>query len=167
NMAVLDDTRVVFLYRNEVRELLKYDLRAGSRLPSHCTATGKVLLASLDEKELKNRIERMGLEKMTSRTIVEGAALLEDLNKTRARGMSICDRELLPDLYSIGVPLLNHEKKIIAAINLSRYFEESEIPFDSSDVQAVVDQGRKLSELMGYEGEYPIIKAGSGEGNLI
>jgi IclR family pca regulon transcriptional regulator len=166
NMAVLDDVEVVFLYRNEVRKFLKYDLRAGSRLPSHCTATGKVLLASLDDEELKARLERMKFERMTSWTIVEKKAFFEDIGKTRARGISISDREMSPNLYSIGVPLLNHEKKIVAAVNLSRYSDELEVTSPEEDTQAVVDQGREISGLMGYEGEYPVIRAGSGEGKV-
>ena len=65
NMVILDNTDIVFLYRNEVHRFLKYDLRAGSKLPGHCTASGKVLLASLEDKELMQRIKGMNLEKMT------------------------------------------------------------------------------------------------------
>ena len=166
NMSILDNTEVVFLYRNEVRKFLKYDLRAGSRLPSYCTASGKVLLASLDDEELGKRLKMIEFERMTSRTIVERDALMDDLNSTRSRGIGLCDRELSPNLYSIGVPILNHEKKIVAAINLSRYSENQEILSPEEDVKAVVEQGKKLSGLMGYEGEYPLIKAGSWEGRL-
>ena len=167
NMAVLDDVEVVFLYRNEVRKFLKYDLRAGSRLPSHCTASGKVLLASLDDKELKARLERMKLERITRWTITEKDAFLEDIDKTRSRGIAICDREFSSNLYSIGVPLLNQEKKIVAAVNLSRNSDELEVNSSEEDIQAIVDQGREISEFMGYEGEYPVIRAGSGEGKAV
>lgn len=157
NVAILDGAEIIFLYRHEVHKFLKYDLRAGSRLPSYCTASGKVLLASLEDKELRKRVRSMKLERMTSRTIVDKAALIEDIHQTRKRGISICDRELSPALYSIGVPILNQKKRVIAAINLSLSSEEATGPVLKHVTSEIVEQGRKLSEFMGYEGTYPAI----------
>jgi len=158
NMAILDDTEILFLYRHEVHRFLKYDLRAGSKLPSHCTASGKVLLACLDNKELRKRIKSMKLERTTSHTITDKEKLYEDILKTRANGIGTCDRELSLSLYSIAIPLLNHEKKVVAAINLSLSSEEATNPAVADATLEIVEQGRKLSELLGYEGKYPLIQ---------
>jgi IclR family pca regulon transcriptional regulator len=159
NMSILDDKDIIFLYRHEVHRFLKYDLRAGSKLPSHCTASGKVLLASLQDKELLKRIKFMNLEIMTSLTIVDRDKLIEDIRKTRERGIGICDREFSLALYSVAVPLLNQEKKVVAAINLSMSSEEAVGHVLDNAVREIVEQGRKLSGLMGYVGIYPFINA--------
>lgn len=164
NMSILDDTEIVFLYRHEVHRFLKYDLRAGSKLPSHCTASGKVLLSSLADVELMERMKDMNLERMTSHTIVEREKLKEDILHTRAKGIAICDREFSLALYSIGVPLLNHEKKVIAAVNLSMSAEEASGSVLDDATREIVEQGRKLSRLMGYNGTYPEIPEGSSGG---
>ena len=161
NMSILDDREIIFLYRHEVHRFLKYDLRAGSKLPSYCTASGRVLLASLEDRVLMERIKDMKLEKLTSHTIVEREKLLEEILRTRERGIGICDRELSLALYSIAVPLLNHERKVIAAINLSMSAEEAAGSILDNATREIVEQGRKLSQLMGYSGTYPEIPAGS------
>ncbi|MCF8145724.1 MAG: helix-turn-helix domain-containing protein [Deltaproteobacteria bacterium] len=157
NMAILDNTDIIFLYRQEVHRFLKYDLRAGSRLPSHCTASGKVLLASLDDQELKQRIRKMKLEGTTSHTITDRKKLYQEILKTRANGIGTCDRELSLALYSISTPLLNHEKKVVAAINLSLSSEEATGTVLADAKREIVEQGRNLSKLLGYEGDYPLI----------
>jgi len=156
-MAILDNTDIIFLYRQEVHRFLKYDLRAGSRLPSHCTASGKVLLASLDDQELKQRIRKMKLEGTTSHTITDRKKLYQEILKTRANGIGTCDRELSLALYSISTPLLNHEKKVVAAINLSLSSEEATGTVLADAKREIVEQGRNLSKLLGYEGDYPLI----------
>ena len=163
NMAVLDGTEILFLYRHEVHRFLKYDLRAGSKLPSHCTASGKVLLASLPDHELKKRIGKMPLERLTSRTITDREKLYRDIMRTRERGVSVCDRELSISLYSIGIPLLDNEKKVAAAVNLSLSAEEATPGAVAEAMGEIVEQGRKLSGLLGYEGNYPFIPVREGD----
>lgn len=165
NLAVLDETEIIFLFRHEVRRFLKFDLRAGSKLPSYCTASGKVLLASLADEELKSRLETMPFEAMTRHTLRDAEQLSTNLDSTRNRGYAICDQELSLGLYSIGVPLLNHEGRIKAAINLSMTSEESEDPEARTALtREVIHSGRSLSAAMGYSGAYPLIRAGLHEG---
>ena len=57
NMAVLDGTEIVFVARASVVRLLRSNLSVGSRLPGHCTAMGKALLAHLDPAEARARFE--------------------------------------------------------------------------------------------------------------
>jgi IclR family pca regulon transcriptional regulator len=157
NMAILDDTDIIFIYRHEVHRFLKYDLRAGSRLPSYCTASGKVLLASLDDQELKKRINRMKLEATTSHTITGREKLYKEILKIRTNGIGTCDRELSLALYSIATPLLNHERKVVASINMSLSAEEAKGTVLTDAIREIVEQGRELSKLLGYEGDYPLI----------
>ena len=158
NMAVLDDIDVFLIYHHEVHRFLKYDLRAGSKLPSYCTALGKVLLASLDNEDLKKRINSMRLEKTTSHTITNKEKLYEDILQTRARGIATCDRELSLSLYSIAIPLLNHKKKVVAAVNIALSAEEATNSAVADATRKIVEQGRKMSELLGYNGKYPLIQ---------
>jgi IclR family transcriptional regulator, pca regulon regulatory protein len=158
NMAILDGTDIFLLYHHEVHRFLKYDLRAGSKLPSYCTALGKVLLASLDNKELKKRINSMKLEKTTNHTITNNGKLYKDILATRAKGIATSDRELSLSLYSIAIPLLNHENKVVAAVNLALSSEKATNSAVADATREIVEQGRKMSELLGYNGKYPLIQ---------
>jgi IclR family pca regulon transcriptional regulator len=158
NLGILDGDAVVFLSRHEAQRFLKYDLQAGSRLPSHCTATGKVLLAALPDQELRNTLEGMKMERLTRFTITEPIALWADLMETRKRGYSVCDREMSLALYSLAVPVLNQEHHVVAAVNLSLSADETQ----SNQLKAteqLTSLGRTLSGAMGYEGAYPLFPA--------
>jgi len=50
-LAVLDDTEVVYLLKEEGRHSIRTTARLGSRRPLHCTGLGKALLASLPRRK--------------------------------------------------------------------------------------------------------------------
>ena len=159
NLSILEGTEMVFLYRKETHRFLKFDLRAGSRLPSHCTSAGKVLLASLEDGDLRARIGGMRLERMTSHTITDQEVLFEEIRKTRERGYGIADKELTLALCSIAVPVLDMEGRVIAALNVGISSEDAHGEVLEHTIRQVVDQGRQLSVVSGYQGEYPVIPA--------
>ncbi len=155
NLAVLDGHDVLFLYRKEVRRFLNYDLQAGSKLPPHCTASGKILLAGLTDGELKKRIAEMELHQITSRTLTSKKNLWKEIMKTRERGYSICDRELSMDLYSIAVPLINDQRKTIAAINVSSEVKDKDRQTQKKIIMKLTQTGKLISHILGYKGPYP------------
>ncbi|BEQ16101.1 IclR family transcriptional regulator [Desulfoferula mesophila] len=157
NMAILDGPEVIFIYRKEVHRFLSYDLHAGSKLPAHCTGSGKCLLAGLDDHSLKELLRTADLYRVTPYTIVDPEALWDDLMLTRERGYSIANREWISDLYSLGVPVINQEAKMEAAVNLSLSLEDAKGAHLKSMLEQFIELGRSLSAAMGYQGPYPVI----------
>lgn len=167
NMGVLDGTEVVFLARAESERFLKFDLRAGSRLPAHLTGQGRVLLAALGDQELADRIEAIEMEKVTSHTVIDRSELMRDLMETRRRGYAVADRQLSLDLYSMGVPLLNGRGKVVAAVNLSLRTDEAKGEHLREMTGHLMGLGRELSAAMGYSGPYPVIPVSGDAGGGI
>ncbi|MCF8042479.1 MAG: helix-turn-helix domain-containing protein [Desulfarculaceae bacterium] len=157
NMAILDGAEIIFIYRKEVHRFLSYDLHAGSKLPAHCTGSGKCLLAGLDDDSLKELLRESDLYRVTAHTIVDPEVLWKDLMLTRKRGYSIADREWISDLYSLGVPIINREGKMEAAVNLSLSLEEAKGSHLRDMVNQFIELGHSLSLAMGYQGPYPVI----------
>lgn len=155
NLSVLDNLYMLFLYRKEVRRFLKYDLQAGSKLPAYCTASGKILLAGLTDEELRTRIGEMEFHQITPKTITSKEILWEEIMKARKRGYSICDRELSMDLYSIAVPLINGQKKIVAAINVSLEAKDKDSLNKEKIITKLIKKGELISHILGYQGPYP------------
>lgn len=155
NLAVLDNLDTLFLYRREVRKFLKYDLAPGSKVPAYGGALGKMLLAGLNDKELKRRLDKMDFNPLTAKTVKSKKMLWEEIKKIRQRGYSICDQELSMDLYSVAVPLLDGQMEVVAAINVSM---ESNYR-DSSDLEIIIasltETGEKISRILGYQNQYP------------
>src|SRR5207248_5661415 len=73
NLAIRDDIDVILIDRVRGREgrrhHLEFSLHVGSRIPSYCTATGKVLLAFLPDEQLVRLLDRIDLVQRGPRTI--------------------------------------------------------------------------------------------------
>ncbi len=92
--------------------------RVGSRLPFHATASGKVVLAHLSERELRVALGNIEYTVFTSRTISSRAALEESLPGIRSTGYAIEDEEVEIGAYSIAVPIYNG-RGLIGTISVS------------------------------------------------
>ena len=102
-LAFLDGTQVMYLGRHDGQQPIKIWSSTGRRLPASCTATGKVLLAALDDDEVRQRYSDTDLPRPTDRSIATIDALLADLAQIRARGYAIDDEEATRGVVCIGV----------------------------------------------------------------
>ena len=123
SLGVLDGTDI--LYVDRVRSFRRgqggadLSLHTGSRLPSYCTAMGKLLLANLPEPEQRELIASMKLTKRAPNTITSKKALREELDEIQAAGFAVNDQELAADLYAIAAPVRNEARDVVAAVNLA------------------------------------------------
>ncbi|MCB2226776.1 MAG: helix-turn-helix domain-containing protein [Desulfarculaceae bacterium] len=159
NLSVLEGGEAVIIYRHEVERFFKFDLQEGSRLPAYCTSMGKLMLAALPDAELSARLESMELERLTAYTITDRKALIKHLEAIRKTGLSESDREASPALHSLAVPVLDSAARVAAAISVSLPVEPGELDHQSLAAE-LLDQGRELSRLMGYQGPYPALGPG-------
>lgn len=119
NMAVLDDTEIVYVARIEKKRFLSINLNVGARFPLHCTSMGKVLVAFLDESEREATLGRIVYTQYTPKTVANAEAFRKSLVPVRERGYAINDQEMDPGLRSCSAPIIGPGGKILAAINLS------------------------------------------------
>lgn len=89
----------------------------GRAMPLHATASGKVLLAALPERDILQIVKR-GLERFTERTIVDLEPLLEDLARARRRGYATAIGELEIGLHAIAAPVHDPRGHTIAAVEV-------------------------------------------------
>ncbi len=152
HLAVLDDTKVVYVDKLEGKQAVRVELTAlGTRLYAHCSALGKVLLAYQPEENVKRIIKIEGLPRFTANTITAADELEQALAMIRKQGYAIDQEEILPDLCCIGAPIHNHTGHVIAAISMSipaYRFQRSQAEFR----KAVMRTGKLISERLGYYG---------------
>jgi DNA-binding IclR family transcriptional regulator len=120
HLAILDDTQAVYVDKLEGRQAVRVELTSlGARLYAHCSALGKVLLANLEESEVRRIIQAAGLPRFTENTITREELLLQELAKIRKQGFAYDLEEILPDLCCVAGPICNHTGQVIAAISMS------------------------------------------------
>ncbi|MEU1541503.1 IclR family transcriptional regulator C-terminal domain-containing protein [Actinacidiphila glaucinigra] len=103
HLAVVDGADTVFLEKLTGRCSTRITSRAGGRLPAHCTATGKALLAHRTPPGLA-AVLGLGLRRRTPRTIVVPRLLLQDLVRTRARGYAVNWEEAEVGVSAVAAP---------------------------------------------------------------
>lgn len=155
NLAVLDELDVIFVYRNEIRRFFGFGLREGSKLPSYCTSSGKVLLAALPDEELSERLDRITFDPLTRFTITDKETLRSNLDDVRRAGYGVADQEGTLALYSIAVPVFNYEDRVVAAANISLQAEVHEPKEIREMLDALREEGARLSASLGYNAFYP------------
>jgi IclR family transcriptional regulator, pca regulon regulatory protein len=94
-------------------------LSVGTRLPAFVTSMGRVLLAGLPDDELEERLARITVVPLTSRTVRSMDALRRILTTVRRQGYAAVDQELEEGLRSLAVPIHGSSAGVTAALNVS------------------------------------------------
>jgi IclR family pca regulon transcriptional regulator len=118
SVSVLEGDQIVYIARASTKRVMSVALSIGSRLPAYCTSMGRVLLATLPEKDLDQYFERVELRKMTPRTITDRGLLRDILRQVSSTGFAMTDEELELGLRSVAVPIRSRQGSIVAAMNI-------------------------------------------------
>lgn len=122
-LAVLDGAQVVYIAREDAPRPVRLVSDLGSRLPAHCCALGKALLASLDDAAVTALLP-VRLEPFTMHTTTQRAELLRELAGIRASGLAIEREEVVAGLACfaafVGVTPLGKRVAVSSSIPLAR-----------------------------------------------
>lgn len=116
NFTMLDGSEVVYLERVETSANVRLHMATGSRVPLHCTASGKLLLSALPPAQVRRLLGRGPLPRHTPRTIVSMVMLERELDKIRASGVGTDNGEYLDDSVCLAVPVRDPQGRVCAAI---------------------------------------------------
>lgn len=120
HLGVLDEGQVMYVDRIRGRHAVQIDVSAlGNRLPAHCSAVGKMLLATLSPYALHGVIERHGLPALTPRTITDRAALDRELAETSRRGIATEEGEAVDGVSCVAAPIIAPGPNVVAAISIA------------------------------------------------
>ncbi len=116
NFTTLDGVGVLYLDRVEAPWPLRLTLDVGSHVPLHCTASGKLFLASQRQPERDALIARLSLPRMTANTLTTAKALRAECDAIALAGHA-CDREeFVAGLIAVAVPVRDPGGAVRAAI---------------------------------------------------
>ncbi len=124
-IGMLDGPELVYLEhiratrRGQPR--IEPDLSSGSRLPPHCSAMGKLLLAGLPEAEARGLIAELTLKRLGPRTTTSKKALRAELAQNRGKALVLSEEELAPGLCEIAAPVRAETREVIAAVGMQAH----------------------------------------------
>jgi len=116
HLALLDGHDVVYLEKVGGAFASELPSRVGGRLPAHCTAVGKVLLAYSSRAVLDHYIAT-GLDGRTSASIHSRAALERAIGKIRDTGYASETDEAVPGVACVAAPIFEF-REVVAAVSV-------------------------------------------------
>ncbi len=93
--------------------------RVGVVRPAHCTALGKIILASLRPDQLKRFLERVELKPSTRKSITNTGVLLREIAEVRRTGIAFDDGEFNAEVRCVAVPVTDFTGQVIGALGIS------------------------------------------------
>lgn len=118
--AVLVENEIEYVDRYESEMHLRVAINIGTRFPAHCTATGKVMLASLAEEELQKIYKpTRKIRRCTENSIRTYTELHQCLEQVRSEGLARDFEECLVGVHCIAGPIVNREDRVVGAVSIS------------------------------------------------
>lgn len=105
NLTALSGAEVVYLDRVESAFPLRMELRPGTRVPVHCSASGKLFLAWMMARQRSTLLDGLALTAYTASTLTSREALEAELDTIRRDGHAVDAEEFVEGLVCVAVPV--------------------------------------------------------------
>lgn len=115
NLTILQGSEIMYLDRVEATVPLRVAFQKGSRVPIHCSASGKMFLAMMTPAKRQRLIGSLALDKHTENTLTDPVSLEAEVTNARQQGFALDDEEFLSGLFCIAVPVLDVKKRACLA----------------------------------------------------
>jgi sugar lactone lactonase YvrE/DNA-binding IclR family transcriptional regulator len=115
-LAILDDDEVLYVDQREANQTVRLGNGVGARAFAHASGAGKAILAHLDPLIREQVLNRLNLQRFTPNTITDRAALVQQLDLTKARGYSVSFEEQHVGVSSVATAILDHRARAIGSI---------------------------------------------------
>ena len=105
-----------YVDRVETNWAFRVALPIGTHVPFHCTASGKIYMASLPSSRRRAFLASLQLERLTVNTHVSADRLGAELNDIRRNGFSLDQEEFHDAMVAIAVPVKDSQGRFYAAL---------------------------------------------------
>jgi IclR family acetate operon transcriptional repressor len=169
SLGVLNAGSVLIVQRIESPEILRADIRPGTRMPLHASASGKALLATMADAEIDQLLPESSLPASTRMTHRLRDELFAEIRLIREQGFAKQTEEFVEGISAVATPVFAAGGRALAALSIAGPSSR----FDEVNWSALLlPAARSMSELCGYRmqgGEWVLngaghMVAGSGTG---
>lgn len=151
-LSVPDGDGLVYIdqIRSSTRDLALV-VRIGSRGKMHCTASGKVLLASRTREEAES-ILGATVERYTARTNIEPDQILGELEQVRIQGYALSSEEFTEGISSMAAPVFDYRRRVIACCGIVGLNSRINGPDQVALLSALRQAAAAISTELGFRG---------------
>lgn len=119
HFAVRMGDSVVVIARTSGPGAFQLTDRVGVVRPAHCTALGKIILASLRPEQLRRFLDRAELKPSTPKSITDAATLTREIAEVQRSGVAFDDGEFNAEVRCVAVPVTDFTGQVIGALGIS------------------------------------------------
>jgi IclR family KDG regulon transcriptional repressor len=153
HVAVLEGADVIYLVKVDSTHPVRMVSGVGRRLPAHCTAVGKILLAGLRRAELDAVLAKDPLPGMTAESITDPERLRAHLEDVRAEGIAVDMGESDSAMRCVAAAVRDHSGATVAAMSVSAPIIRWTPQAHPRWTELVRDGAAALSARMGYQAQ--------------
>lgn len=150
NFGAVTGHEIEYVDRVLSEHALRWGVDIGSRIPLHCSAMGKVVLAYRDDLFPEDTL----LPRRTAKTITDPIELKAHLEVIRHRGYSFEDEEFIEGVICIAAPVKDEHSNVVGAVSVSgpsvRFTKGIALEF-TDQIMAVADV---ISYSIGYQSQH-------------
>lgn len=151
NFVVPAEDGMSYLDRVETDWPFRVQLPIGTNVPFHCTASGKVFLASLSPAMQERIVSNMNLEAKTNNTLSNVQDLLSELAQISQQGYALDNEEFMDGMVAIAVPVVDDRGRYLASLALHGPTIRLDVSTLLSLKPSLADAASKLSEVLLYD----------------
>jgi IclR family KDG regulon transcriptional repressor len=151
HVGVREGTDVLYVAKVDSRHAVRLVSAVGSRLPAHCTAVGKALLAALSRSELDALYTKATLAAMTGNSITDRRTLFRELSGIKDKGgiaREYCESN--EAVACVAGPVRDRSGKVVAAMSISVPLLRWNDAVEANLRELVRKGAQTLSERLGY-----------------
>jgi IclR family KDG regulon transcriptional repressor len=150
-MAVKEGDEIIYIYKRENYEGLKFSSVVGQRRPFIYGVLGPILLAYSSESQIQRVLEN-SVSKHTPYTVTEKGEILKRLEKIREEGFYLESNETNIGVTGLSSPVFGINGEIAAAIGVIGPMVQLDDQIDKVK-PILIDAAKKISVKMGYQGK--------------
>ena len=153
HLATEDDGEVFYIEKIDSTHILRIVSEIGARLPMHCSALGKAMLAFRAPAEVKRILGKRGMPVMTENTITDPVKMEAELTRIRKQGYAIDNQEIMEGLRCVAAPIRDRQGDVRYAVSVAAFAERLTGSYFEQVKDAVLETAAEISRLLGYKPE--------------
>jgi IclR family transcriptional regulator, KDG regulon repressor len=156
HLSVLDQRDVVYVHKLEAAtNPVRAYSQIGGRVPAHCVATGKAMMAFRGPRWLSVTAEH--LAPATVNSIVEPRAFLAEMSRIRAQGYASNAGEWRIGINGLAAPIFDDAGTVVGAIGISGPAARLDGPRRDDYIARILEAGQTLSTMSDAESPHALL----------
>lgn len=151
-LTVIDGSEAVCARTVESPTPLRFFMRVGAAMPTHCAASARVIAAYQQPEAQARLLGAAPYRRFTERTVTRRSEMEDRLAAIRSQGFDVCEEEMESGVTAVAVPVRNGSGAVVASVTAIGPAERLSASRRPALIAALGQTAAQISTLMGYSG---------------